>query len=104
MIHDIRVVRAKPFTGYQPYETLFLKIYVADDSLIKPLTQMLRNGSVFCSFQVYETHITLFMKIVNDCSISLDKPIHVSNLRERSPADKVSTCDYEYDCTLSDLV
>lgn len=77
VVHDIRVVRAKSFTGYQPYETLFLKIYVADDSLIKPLTQMLRNGAVFCNFQVYETHITLFMKIVNDCNISLDKPIRV---------------------------
>lgn len=50
VIHDIRVVRAKPFTGYQPYETLFLKIYVVDDSLIKPLAQMLRSGAVFCNF------------------------------------------------------
>lgn len=104
VIHDIRAVRAKAFTGYQPYETLFLKIYVSDDRLLKPLTQLLRSGAAFCNFQVYETHITLFMKIVNDCNIFLDKPIRVPNLHERPVDSKTSTCDYEYDCTLGDLV
>ncbi|CAL6037964.1 DNA_polymerase [Hexamita inflata] len=101
-IHDVVFVKAIPFTGYQTSQQLFMKISVTEPNVLPLVANILRQGLVYSSFLVFETHIQLFMKFVQDCQISLATGLQVTNCQRRQ-SFQMSTCDYEFDCMVSDI-
>lgn len=89
-VHEVELVKAFQLTGYHQVESLFLKIHVTETSLQPLVASVLKNGFVYRRFQLYETHITPFMKFVTDSSLSLDQ-IRVRNCQQHP--QKQSTCD-----------
>ncbi|KAL0228622.1 hypothetical protein GEMRC1_013242 [Eukaryota sp. GEM-RC1] len=85
-VHNIEVVRATSFYGFNPHPQPFLKISLLYPSLITKAASLLREGSILSvPFSIFEAHLSFLSQFMIDCSLVGMDFIKVSNPSFRVP-------------------
>jgi hypothetical protein len=66
-VHDIQLVRGRPFYGFHLAEACFFKVYLYNPALITRTATLLRSGAIMqTTFQPYEAHIPFLLQLCVD--------------------------------------